>query len=122
MLFQSGNPAVLNKVQILKSDCVLTAKVTGGEVTRIIDVWKGERSDVAVVLPEKQRFLDGEYIVHAEPVAGYIHRMHEKMGENRKGQFNLSTLYAAFIKGKWMCIPHWKSTPPPHLSKVLIRA
>lgn len=27
--------------------------------------------------------LDGEYIVHAEPVLGYIHRMHEKMGENR---------------------------------------
>ena len=28
--------------------------------------------------------MDGEYIVNAEPVAGYIHRMHEKMGENRK--------------------------------------
>ncbi len=27
--------------------------------------------------------MDGEYIVHAEPVIGYIHRMHEKMGENR---------------------------------------
>ncbi len=27
--------------------------------------------------------MDGEYIVHAEPVLGYIHRMHEKMGENR---------------------------------------
>jgi NADH-quinone oxidoreductase subunit D len=27
--------------------------------------------------------MDGEYIVHAEPVPGYIHRMHEKMGENR---------------------------------------
>jgi NADH-quinone oxidoreductase subunit D len=27
--------------------------------------------------------LDGEYIVEAEPVLGYIHRMHEKMGENR---------------------------------------
>ncbi len=25
--------------------------------------------------------LDGEYIVRAEPVLGYIHRMHEKMGE-----------------------------------------
>ena len=25
--------------------------------------------------------MDGEYIVHAEPVLGYIHRMHEKMGE-----------------------------------------
>ncbi len=27
--------------------------------------------------------MDGEYIMHAEPVLGYIHRMHEKMGENR---------------------------------------
>jgi len=25
--------------------------------------------------------LDGEYIRRAEPVLGYIHRMHEKMGE-----------------------------------------
>lgn len=28
--------------------------------------------------------MDGEYITRAEPVCGYIHRMHEKMGENRK--------------------------------------
>ncbi|MFH1075867.1 MAG: NADH-quinone oxidoreductase subunit D [Pseudomonadota bacterium] len=27
--------------------------------------------------------MDGEYIEEAEPVLGYIHRMHEKMGENR---------------------------------------
>jgi NADH-quinone oxidoreductase subunit D len=27
--------------------------------------------------------MDGEYIMEAEPVLGYIHRMHEKMGENR---------------------------------------
>ena len=27
--------------------------------------------------------MDGEYIVEAEPVLGYIHRMHEKMAENR---------------------------------------
>jgi len=27
--------------------------------------------------------MDGEYIRRAEPVPGYIHRMHEKMGENR---------------------------------------
>ena len=25
--------------------------------------------------------LDGEYIVRCEPVLGYLHRMHEKMGE-----------------------------------------
>ena len=27
--------------------------------------------------------MEGEYIRRAEPVCGYIHRMHEKMGENR---------------------------------------
>jgi len=27
--------------------------------------------------------MDGEFINRAEPVPGYIHRMHEKMGENR---------------------------------------
>ena len=27
--------------------------------------------------------MDGEYVMRAEPVIGYIHRMHEKMGENR---------------------------------------
>jgi NADH-quinone oxidoreductase subunit D len=27
--------------------------------------------------------MDGEYVVEAEPVLGYIHRMQEKMGENR---------------------------------------
>lgn len=27
--------------------------------------------------------MDGEFIRHAEPVCGYMHRMHEKMGENR---------------------------------------
>lgn len=32
--------------------------------------------------------LDGEYIVRAEPVLGYLHRMHEKMGEVKAaGQF-----------------------------------
>ena len=27
--------------------------------------------------------MDGEYVIRAEPIPGYIHRMHEKMGENR---------------------------------------
>ena len=27
--------------------------------------------------------MDGEWITSAEPIVGYIHRMHEKMGENR---------------------------------------
>ncbi|MDD3814021.1 MAG: NADH-quinone oxidoreductase subunit D [Desulfocapsaceae bacterium] len=39
--------------------------------------------------------MDGEYIVKSETVLGYVHRMHEKMGENRTyAQFlpNLSRL------------------------------
>ena len=32
--------------------------------------------------------LDGEYVLRAEPVLGYLHRMHEKMGESKTfGQF-----------------------------------
>ncbi len=32
--------------------------------------------------------MDGEYIIRAEPVFGYLHRMHEKMGETKSwGQF-----------------------------------
>ncbi|HUJ43750.1 MAG TPA: NADH-quinone oxidoreductase subunit D [Opitutaceae bacterium] len=27
--------------------------------------------------------MDGEFVTRAEPILGYIHRMHEKMGENR---------------------------------------
>lgn len=30
--------------------------------------------------------MDGEYIITAEPVLGYLHRMHEKMAENRTYQ------------------------------------
>lgn len=33
--------------------------------------------------------MDGEYIIRAEPVFGYLHRMHEKMGETKTwGQFH----------------------------------
>jgi NADH-quinone oxidoreductase subunit D len=35
--------------------------------------------------------LDGEYVVRAEPVLGYLHRMHEKMGE---------------VKTPWQYIPN----------------
>ena len=36
--------------------------------------------------------MDGEYIVEAEPVLGYIHRLHEKMAENRTwAQFMANT-------------------------------
>lgn len=42
--------------------------------------------------------LDGEYIKKAEPVLGYVHRMHEKMGENRSAaQFYPNTGRADYL-------------------------
>ncbi|WP_027191394.1 NADH-quinone oxidoreductase subunit D [Fundidesulfovibrio putealis] len=54
--------------------------------------------------------MDGEYIVEAEPVLGYIHRMHEKMGENRTwAQFMPNTgrmdyLHALAYNHNFACI------------------
>ena len=39
--------------------------------------------------------MDGEYITSAQPVPGYIHRMHEKMGENRTWALKLELLRLA---------------------------
>ena len=51
--------------------------------------------------------MDGEYIVEAEPVLGYIHRMHEKMGENRTwGQFILAPfLTITVMPQRWSELP-----------------
>jgi NADH-quinone oxidoreductase subunit D len=54
--------------------------------------------------------MDGEYVVEAEPVLGYIHRMHEKMGENRTwAQFMPNTgrmdyLHALAYNHNFACI------------------
>ncbi|WP_243438880.1 NADH-quinone oxidoreductase subunit D [Fundidesulfovibrio soli] len=54
--------------------------------------------------------MDGEYIVEAEPVLGYIHRMHEKMGENRTwAQFLPNTgrmdyLHALAYNHNYVCL------------------
>ena len=59
--------------------------------------------------------MDGEYIVEAEPVLGYIHRMHEKMAENRTwAQFMPNTgrmdyLHALAYNHGYAC----PSAPPP---------
>jgi hypothetical protein len=59
----SGNPVVLNKVQILRSDCVVTAEVTSGQVARILRVWKGEAPTLPVTLSLDELLPDGDYIV-----------------------------------------------------------
>jgi NADH-quinone oxidoreductase subunit D len=54
--------------------------------------------------------MDGEYIVEAEPVLGYAHRMHEKMGENRTwAQFMPNTgrmdyLHALAYNHNFVCL------------------
>lgn len=70
MAATTGNPVVLSRVQILKSDCVLTAEVSSGKVARIINVWNADRPDQPVALPEGQRLQNGEYIVPLSQAGG----------------------------------------------------
>jgi NADH-quinone oxidoreductase subunit D len=71
------------------SHCAAT-ELTGDTYTRRFD--KGPTGDTLIVNMGPQHpsthgvlrviiELDGEYILRAEPVLGYVHRMHEKMGE-----------------------------------------
>ena len=59
----SGNPVVLNKAQILRSNCVLTAEVTSGRVARVLRVWKGDTPTLPVTLSLEELLQDGDYIV-----------------------------------------------------------
>ncbi len=63
MATTSGNPVALNKVQLLKSDCVVTAEVSGVQIARVIQVWKGDTPTLPVVLPLEELLQDGDYIV-----------------------------------------------------------
>jgi hypothetical protein len=59
----SGNPVVLNKVQILRSDCVVTAEVTSIQLARVLRVWKGDAPTLPVAFSLDELLQDGEYIV-----------------------------------------------------------
>ena len=59
----AGNPVVLNKVQILRSDCVVTAEVTSGQVARVLRVWKSDTPTLPVTLSLEESLADGDYIV-----------------------------------------------------------
>lgn len=63
MAATSGNPVVLNKVQILRSDCVVTSEVTSAQLARVLRVWKGDAPTLPVHLPFDEVLKDGEYIV-----------------------------------------------------------
>ena len=51
--------------------------------------------------------MDGEYIDDAEPVIGYGHRMHEKMGENRTyAKFLPNTARMDYVAAMFAAPPH----------------
>lgn len=63
MAATTGNPIVLNAVQIRHSDAVVTAAISAGEVQQIIRVWHGIELNRKAVLPEGQSLPDGTYIL-----------------------------------------------------------
>lgn len=58
-----------------------TPAVSGANETFILNV--GPQHPATHGVLRVKMTMDGEYILRAEPVCGYIHRMQEKMGENR---------------------------------------
>ncbi|MBI1315189.1 hypothetical protein GC176_28190 [bacterium] len=63
MAATSANPVVLNAVQILRADYVVSADVEGGEVKAILKQWRGERLNAAITLLERNALPDGSYIL-----------------------------------------------------------
>lgn len=67
-------PVILNPAEA-------AAAVAAGQETFVLNL--GPQHPATHGVLRVKLTMDGEYIVRAEPVCGYIHRMHEKMGENR---------------------------------------
>ena len=65
---------------ILKEPVVSETSASGNE-TFVLNI--GPQHPATHGVLRVKVVMDGEYIVRAEPVCGYIHRMQEKMGENR---------------------------------------
>jgi len=63
MAATSGNPVVLNKVQLLRSDCVVTVEVTNGQIASVLRVWRGDAPTLPIALSLDELLQDGEYIV-----------------------------------------------------------
>ena len=68
------------------------SQMTGDFYTRKFEAGKQENTLIVNMGPQHPSThgvlrivleVDGEYIVRAEPVLGYLHRMHEKMGETQ---------------------------------------
>jgi len=69
-----STPVVLNPAEA-------AAAVAAGQETFVLNL--GPQHPATHGVLRVKLTMDGESIVRAEPVCGYIHRMHEKMGENR---------------------------------------
>ena len=66
---------------VVLSPAEAAAAVAAGQETFVLNL--GPQHPATHGVLRVKLTMDGEYIVRAEPVCGYIHRMHEKMGENR---------------------------------------
>jgi NADH-quinone oxidoreductase subunit D len=66
---------------VLLEKASLTAVEGGGNETFVLNL--GPQHPATHGVLRVKLTMEGEYITRAEPVPGYIHRMHEKMGENR---------------------------------------
>jgi len=69
---------LLEKVQPAEGDRGATAE---GHETFVLNL--GPQHPATHGVLRVRLTMDGEYILKADPVPGYIHRMHEKMAENR---------------------------------------
>lgn len=65
----------------MNTNTPVTGSVAGPQETFVINI--GPQHPATHGVLRVKMTMDGEYIVRAEPVCGYIHRMQEKMGENR---------------------------------------
>jgi len=65
----------------LEQHLIPTGRTEAGRETFILNLGPQHPATHGVLRVKLE--MDGEYILRAEPVIGYIHRMHEKMGENR---------------------------------------
>lgn len=66
---------------MLPDQTIATGKNAEGKETFVLNL--GPQHPATHGVLRVKLTMDGEYISRAEPVCGYIHRMHEKMGENR---------------------------------------
>lgn len=66
---------------VVLSPAEAAAAVAAGQETFVLNL--GPQHPATHGVLRLKLTMDGESIVRAEPVCGYIHRMHEKMGENR---------------------------------------